>query len=78
MMRCDWRVVFAALALSLASCQGSGLDSGMGGMVDMAPPVTQGGGIGGGLPNQMGGGGMPGAMAGPSTGPTLGAVKVTV
>jgi hypothetical protein len=69
MMRCDWRVVFAALALSLASCQGSGLDSGMGGMGDMAPPVNQGAGMGGGLPNQMGGGGMPGAMAGPSTGP---------
>jgi hypothetical protein len=68
MMRCDSRVVFFALALSLASCQGSGLDSGMGGMGDMGPPVTQGGNIGGGLPNQMGGG-MQGAMAGPSTGP---------
>ena len=57
MMRCDWRVVFAALALSLASCQGSGLDSGMGGMGgEMMPPVSQGGGVGGGLPGQMGGG----------------------
>jgi hypothetical protein len=69
MMRCDPRVVFIALALSLASCQGSGLDSGMGGMGGMTPPVSEGGGMGGGLPGQMGGNGMQGAMAGPSTGP---------
>ena len=47
------RVVLAALALILASCQGGGLDSGMGGMGGgMEPPVSQpgsmnGGGIGG-------------------------------
>jgi hypothetical protein len=65
-MRCDGRAVFAGLALILASCQGSGLDSG--GMGDMAPPVSQSGSIGG-----MNGGGFPnganGQMAGPTTGP---------
>src|SRR5581483_12305761 len=70
MMRLDSRAFLAALALGLASCQGSGLDSG--GMGDMTPPVSQGGGIGGGggLPGQIGNnGGLGGAMAGPSTGP---------
>ncbi|MBV8530087.1 MAG: hypothetical protein JO104_02120, partial [Candidatus Eremiobacteraeota bacterium] len=66
-MKCDLRAVFAALALVLASCQGAGLDSGMGG--EMAPPVSQpgsmnGGGMTGGL-----GGSMPGQMAGPNVGP---------
>jgi hypothetical protein len=67
-MRCDARAVFAALALVLASCQGSGFDSGgMGG--DMSPPVTQPGSIGG-----MSGGGLSsgmngGTMAGPTIGP---------
>jgi xyloglucan-specific exo-beta-1,4-glucanase len=67
-MKCDARAVFAALALVLASCQGSGFDNGMGGMGgDMSPPVTQPGQIGG----MSGGGlgGMNGQMAGPSIGP---------
>jgi hypothetical protein len=66
MMRCDARAVFAALALVLASCQGSGLDSGMG---DMSPPVSQPGSIGGmsggGLSSNMSGG----TLAGPTVGP---------
>ncbi|MBV9057474.1 MAG: hypothetical protein JO351_12650 [Candidatus Eremiobacteraeota bacterium] len=65
MMRCDSRVLFAAMALALASCQGSGFDSGMGGM---EPPVTQPGSIGG----MNGGiGSMNGnnTMAGPTIGP---------
>ena len=47
---------------------GRGLDSGMGGMGGMAPPVTQGGGMGGGLPSN---GRRRNARrkAGPSTGP---------
>ncbi len=54
----DARAVFAALALVLASCQGSGLDSGMG---DMTPPVSQpgamnAGGINSGGPNGLNGG----------------------
>ncbi len=64
-MPCDSRLVFAALALALASCQGSGLDSGIGGM---EPPITQPGSIGG----MNGGiGGMNGnnTMAGPTIGP---------
>jgi len=57
-MTCDARAVFAALALVLASCQGSGLDSGMG---DMSPPVSQpgamnAGGINSGGPNGLNGG----------------------
>jgi hypothetical protein len=57
-MKCDARAVFAALALVLASCQGSGLDSGMG---DMSPPVSQpgamnAGGINSGGPNGLNGG----------------------
>lgn len=68
-MRLDARAGFGALALILASCQGSGLDSGMG---DMAPPVSQ--------PGSIGAGGMPGAGgnlnsnsgAGGASGPTIG------
>jgi hypothetical protein len=65
-MKCDMRAVFAALALVLASCQGAGLDSGMGG--GMEPPVSQpgamnGNGIGGGFNN-----GSSGQMAGPNVG----------
>lgn len=66
-MKCDARAVFAALALVLASCQGSGLDNGMGG--DMTPPVSQPGSIGGMNGGGIGSGGMNGAMAGPSIGP---------
>jgi len=67
-MRRNARAAFAALALVLASCQGSGLDSGMGG--GMSPPVTEpgqmganGGGIGG-----MNGGLNGNGMAGPNVG----------
>jgi hypothetical protein len=65
----DLRVVFAALALILASCQGGGLDSGMGG--EMSPPVSQ--------PGAMNAGGMPGAngigngLGGQMSGPNIGA-----
>ena len=65
-MRFDVRAVFAALALILASCQGAGLDSGMG---DMTPPVSQPGGIGG-APMTGGMGGNSGSMM---SGPTIGA-----
>ena len=65
MVKCDARAVFAALALVLASCQGSGFDSGMGGM---EPPVTQPGSIGG-----MNGGGYSGGLnGGQLAGPTIG------
>jgi hypothetical protein len=64
-MRCDTRAVFAALALILASCQGSGFDSGLGGM---EPPVTQPGSIGG-INGGLGGGLNNGQMAGPTIGP---------
>jgi len=67
-MRCDVRAVFAALALLLASCQGGGLDSGMG---DMSPPVSQPGAIGqGGIGNngQMGGPVTSGGLSGPTIG----------
>ncbi|HZY97567.1 MAG TPA: hypothetical protein VFE35_10755 [Candidatus Cybelea sp.] len=68
MVRCDARVVLAALALVLASCQGSGLDNGMGGYGGgMAPPVTENGSIGG-----MNGGGLNGSMNGQMAGPTVG------
>ncbi len=63
-MKCDARAVFAALALVLASCQGSGFDNGMGS--DMTPPVSQPGSVGG-MNGQFGG--MNGQMAGPTTGP---------
>ncbi len=69
-IKCDARAVFAALALVLASCQGSGLDSGMGG--EMSPPVSQpgamnAGGINSGGPNGLNGG-VNGNMSGPSVG----------
>jgi hypothetical protein len=65
-IKCDARAVFAALALVLASCQGSGLDSGMG---DMAPPVSQPGAMNAGGINSGGPGGLNGgAMSGPSVG----------
>jgi len=70
-MRLDARAVFGALALALASCQGGGLDSGMGG--DMTPPVSQPGGIGqgggmaGGNLNSNSAGGA-GGMSGPTIG----------
>ncbi|MGC1379581.1 MAG: hypothetical protein WA814_01015 [Candidatus Baltobacteraceae bacterium] len=63
-MKFDVRALFAALALMLASCQGSGLDSGMG---DMGPPVSQPGPIG--ANGTMGGMGN-GQMA---SGPNIGA-----
>lgn len=69
-MRFDARAVFAALAFLLASCQGSGLDSGMG---DMNPPVSNPGSIGA---NGMGNGmGAPisGSNTGGMSGPTIGA-----
>ncbi|HEX8828721.1 MAG TPA: hypothetical protein VF778_11460, partial [Xanthobacteraceae bacterium] len=65
-MRLDARAVLAALALVLSACQGSGLDSGMGGMGDMAPPVSEPGPIGA-SPGGMNGG-MGGQMAGPQVG----------
>ncbi|MFZ0032893.1 MAG: hypothetical protein WAK84_13600 [Candidatus Cybelea sp.] len=70
-MKFDARVVFAALALMLGSCQGSGLDSGMGGMGgEMAPPVSNPGSMsGGGMPGQGGlNGGNGNQMAGPNVG----------
>ncbi len=60
-MRFDARAVFAALALVLASCQGAGLDSGMG---DMTPPVSQ--------PGSIGSGGNIGSMGGSLNGNTNG------
>lgn len=70
-MKCDARAVLAALALVLASCQGSGFDSG--GMGDMAPPVSQPGAMngttGGGLSGNMSGQLGQGQMAGPNVGP---------
>jgi hypothetical protein len=70
-MRFDARAVFAALALMLASCQGAGFDSGMGG--EMAPPVSQPGSMNGGI-GGMNGGGMGGTMPGNNqmAGPALG------
>ncbi len=64
-MKFDARALFAALALMLASCQGSGLDSGMG---DMGPPVSQPGPIGanGGMNGGMGGQLASGANVGPN------------
>jgi hypothetical protein len=64
-LKCDARAVFAALALVLASCQGSGLDSGMG---DMTPPVSQPGAMNAGGINSGGPGGLNGGMSGPSVG----------
>lgn len=67
-MKCDIRAVFAALALALASCQGAGLDSGMGG--GMEPPVSQPGSINGGGLNgsSMGNGIGNNQVAGPNVG----------
>jgi xyloglucan-specific exo-beta-1,4-glucanase len=69
-MKCDARAVFAALALVLASCQGSGLDSGMGG--DMTPPVSQPGAMNAGGINSGGPGGLNGGMNGGMSGPSVG------
>jgi len=70
-MKIDARAVFAALALMLGSCQGSGFDSGMGGM---SPPVTQPGSMNGGMNGGLGGGmngnnGLGNQIAGPELGP---------
>jgi hypothetical protein len=65
-MKLDARAVLAALALVLSACQGSGLDSGMGGMGDMEPPVSQPGPIG------ASPGGMTGGMGGQMAGPQMG------
>jgi hypothetical protein len=69
-MKFDARAVFAVLALVLASCQGGGFDSGMGG--EMSPPVSQpgsmngpmGGGLNNGLNNNSNN-----QLAGPNVGP---------
>jgi hypothetical protein len=68
-MKCDARAVFAALALVLASCQGSGLDSGMG---DMTPPVSQPGAMNAGGISSGGPGGLNGGMNGGMSGPSIG------
>ena len=68
-MKCDARAVFAALALVLASCQGSGLDSGMG---DMTPPVSQPGAMNAGGISGGGAGGLNGGMNGGMSGPSIG------
>jgi hypothetical protein len=72
-LRFDVRAAFAVCALTFASCQGAGLDSGMGG--EMAPPVSQPGSMNGGMGGMNGGmnggslsGGMNGQM-GPAVGP---------
>jgi hypothetical protein len=68
-MKIDARAVFAGLALILASCQGAGLDSGMGGDMGMSPPVSQPGPMnqGGNMTGNMGGG-MGNQIAGPNVG----------
>jgi hypothetical protein len=67
-MKFDARAVFAALAMILASCQGSGFDSGMGG--EMTPPVSNPGSMsGGGLPGQ---GGLNGGLGNQISGPNVG------
>ena len=68
-MRFDTRAVLGTLALILASCQGNGFDSGMGG--EMAPPVSNPGSMnGGGMPGAGGlSGGMGNQIAGPNVGP---------
>jgi hypothetical protein len=69
-MKIDLRIVFAALALALVSCQGGLGDSGGMGMPGggMGPPMQQPGPMGSGA---MGPGGpnAPGEMAGPTIGP---------
>jgi hypothetical protein len=69
-MKCDMRAGLAALALILASCQGAGLDSGMGGMGGgMEPPVSQPGSMnGGGIGGLNNGNGSNGQLAGPNVG----------
>lgn len=67
-MRFDARAAFAALALLLGSCQGAGLDSGMGG--EMSPPVSQPGSMNGGIGSNGGmSGGLGNQIAGPNVGP---------
>ncbi len=68
-MRFDARVVFAASALILGSCQGAGFDSGMGG--DMSPPVSNPGSMAGGMPG-VGGMGNNGGMGNQIAGPNVG------
>lgn len=67
-MKFDTRVVFAASALILGSCQGAGFDSGMGG--EMSPPVSQPGSMnGGGIGSNNGlSGGLGNQIAGPNVG----------
>ena len=67
-MRFDTRAVLGTLALVLASCQGNGFDSGMGG--EMAPPVSNPGSINGGM---SGAGGLSGGMGNQIAGPNVGA-----
>ena len=67
-MRFDTRAVLGTLALVLASCQGNGFDSGMGG--EMAPPVSNPGSMNGGMSGAGGlSGGMGNQIAGPNVGP---------
>lgn len=67
-MRFDARAVFAACALILGSCQGTGLDSGgMGG--EMSPPVSNPGSMTGGM---GGNGGAAGGMGNQISGPNVG------
>jgi hypothetical protein len=66
-MKLDVRAVFATVALALAACSGSGLDSGAGGMGgEVGPPVNGQGQFGQGGMNGMGA--SPGA-GGPTAGP---------
>lgn len=68
-MKFDARIIFAALALILGSCQGmSGLDSGMGGG-GMEPPVSQPGSMNGGI---GGPGGLGSANGNQIAGPNVG------
>jgi hypothetical protein len=67
-IRFDARAVFGALALILASCQGSSFDSGMGG--ELTPPVSNPGSMNGGMPGAGGlSNGMGNQIAGPGVGP---------
>lgn len=67
-MRFDARAVFAACALILASCQGNGFDSGMGG--EMSPPVSNPGSMTGGMGGNGGlSNGMGNQVSGPNVGP---------
>jgi hypothetical protein len=70
-MKFDTRVVFAASALILGSCQGAGFDSGgMGG--EMTPPMSQPGSMSGGLGGN-GNGGLSGGLGNQIAGPNVGA-----